>query len=122
MQSRPLKKLVWVRSSKAELKTFPDVVQYHLGFALKQAQLGGKHPDAKPLHGFRGASVVEIVEDYDGDTYRAVYTVKFTEAIYVLHAFQKKAKHGIKTLKHDLDLIDERLRYVTNELHRKARL
>jgi phage-related protein len=76
---------------------------------LYQAQLGGKHPSAKPLKGYKGAGVLEIVEDFDGDTYRAVYTVKFREAIYVLHAFQKKSKSGIKTPAHELALIGQRL-------------
>jgi phage-related protein len=105
-----LKPLVWVRSSKDNLKKFPRTAQSHLGFALKVAQSGGKHPDAKPMKGFGGASVIEIIEDYDGDTYRAVYTVKFAEAIYVLHAFQKKSKSGIATPKHDLVLVEERLK------------
>ena len=71
--------------------------------------MGNKHPDAKPLKGFKGAGVLEIVEDFDGDTYRAVYTVKFEEIIYVLHAFQKKSKRGIATPKKDIDLIEARL-------------
>jgi phage-related protein len=99
-KAETLKPLVWVRSSKDDLKKFPRTAQSHLGFALKVAQSGGKHPDAKPMKGFGGASVIEIVEDYDSDTYRAVYTVKFAEAIYVLHAFQKKSKSGIATPKH----------------------
>jgi phage-related protein len=111
-----LKPLVWVRSSKDDLKKFPRTAQSHLGFALKVAQSGGKHPDAKPMKGFGGASVVEIVEDYDGDTYRAVYTVRFAEAIYVLHAFQKKSKSGIATPKYDLDLIEDRLKHA-RQLH-----
>jgi phage-related protein len=111
-----LKPVVWIRSSKDDLKTFPRTAQSHLGFALKLAQSGEKHPDAKPLKGFGGASVIEIVEDFDGDTYRAVYTVKFAEAIYVLHAFQKKSKSGIATPRHDLDLIEERLKRA-KELH-----
>ena len=111
-----LKPLVWVRSSKDDLKTFPRTAQSHLGFALKVAQSGGKHPDAKPMRGFSGASVIEIVEDFDGNTYRAVYTVKFAEAIYVLHAFQKKSKSGIATPKRYLDLIEERLKRA-KELH-----
>lgn len=105
-----LKPLVWVGSSKDDLKKFPRTAQSHVGFALKLAQSGGKHPDAKPMKGFGGASVIEIVENYDGDTYRAVYTVKFAEAIYVLHAFQKKSKSGIATSKRELDLIEERLK------------
>ncbi len=111
-----LKPLVWVRSSKDDLKKFPRTAQSHIGFALKVAQSGGKHIDAKPMKGFSGASVIEIVEDYDGDTYRAVYTVKFADAIYILHAFQKKSKSGIATPKHDLDLIEERFRRA-KELH-----
>jgi phage-related protein len=105
-----LKPLVWVRSSRDDLKRFPRTAQSHLGFALKVAQSGGKHHDAKPMKGFGGAGVIEIVEDYDGNTYRAVYTVKFVDAIYVLHAFQKKSKSGIATPTHDLDLIEERFK------------
>ena len=78
--------------------------------ALSEAQLGGKAPYAKPLKGFGGAGVLEIVDDFDGDTYRAVYTVKFAHAVYVLHAFQKKAKRGIATPKSELDLIERRLK------------
>jgi phage-related protein len=81
-----------------------------VGFALYRAQLGKKHPDAKPLKGFKGASVVEVVEDFDGDTYRTVYTVQFEEILYVLHAFQKKSKRGIATPKQDIDLIESRLK------------
>ncbi|HZL30738.1 MAG TPA: type II toxin-antitoxin system RelE/ParE family toxin [Pseudolabrys sp.] len=80
------------------------------GFAIRAAQRGSKHPDAKPLKGFGGASVLEVVEDFDGDTYRAVYTVKFAGRIYVLHVFQKKSKRGAKTPKSDLDLIKSRLK------------
>lgn len=115
-KAETLKPVVWVRSSKDDLKKFPRTAQSHLGFALKVAQSGGKHPDAKPMKGFAGASVIEIVEDYDSDTYRAVYTVKFAEAIYVLHAFQKKSNSGIATTKRDLHLIEERLRRA-KELH-----
>jgi phage-related protein len=81
-----------------------------MGFALYRSQLGKKHPDAKPLKGFKGAGVLEIVEDFDGDTYRAIYTVKFEGIVYVLHAFQKKSKHGISTPKQDIDLIEARLK------------
>jgi phage-related protein len=114
-----LKPVVWIRSSKDELKKFPRTVQSHLGFALKVAQSGGKHPDAKPMKGFGGAGVIEIVEDYDRDTFRAVYTVKFAEAIYVLHAFQKKSKSGVATPRRDLDLIRERFRRA-QELHTQS--
>ena len=116
MQGKPPRPIVWVRSSKRDLKAFPETVQKHIGFALKVAQFGDKHPDAKPMKGFRGASVVEIVEDFDSDTYRAVYTVRFEEAVYVLHAFQKKSKHGSATPRHELTLIEERLRYA-KDLH-----
>ncbi len=81
-----------------------------MGHALDVAQCGGKHPDAKPLKGFTGTSVLEIIEDFDGDTYRAVYTVKFKRAIYVLHAFQKKSPKGIKTPTPDKKLIESRLK------------
>jgi phage-related protein len=111
-----LKQVVWVRSSLADLKKFPREAESHIGFALQSAQRGNKHPDAKPMKGFGGASVIEIVENYDGDTYRAVYTMKFAEAIYVLHAFQKKSKSGIVTTKHDLELIKARLSRA-KELH-----
>ena len=105
-----LKPLVWVRSSKEDLKNFPDTAQSHIGFALQMAQRGGKHSDAKPMRGFGGTSVIEIVEDYAGDTYRVVYTVKFEVAIYVLHAFKEKSKAGSATPKRELTLIEERLK------------
>lgn len=88
----------------------PDEVQDVFGFALHQAQEGGKNPQAKPLKGFSGAGVLEVVEDYDGDTYRAVYTVKFGAAVYALHCFQKKSTKGIETPQHDIDLIKSRLK------------
>lgn len=102
-------KSVWVGSSREDLKAFPRDVQRVVGYAIRAAEEGGKHPDAKPLKGFRGASVLEIVEDHDGDTYRAVYTVRFSDAVYVLHAFQKKSRTGIATPKHELDLVRARL-------------
>lgn len=104
-----MKPLLWVGSSKKDLLAMPGEVQDIFGFALHQAQDGGKHPQAKPLKGFSGAGVLEVVEDYDGDTYRAVYTVKFEGAIYALHCFQKKSTKGVETPKHDLDLIKSRL-------------
>jgi phage-related protein len=105
-----LKPVEWISSSREDLREFPEDVQQMIGFALYRSQLGKKHPDAKPLKGFKGAGVLEIVEDFDGDTYRAVYTVKFEGIVYVLHAFQKKSKHGIATPKQDLDLIEARLK------------
>jgi phage-related protein len=100
----------WVGSSYRDYKAFPDLVQDVMGFALYLAQVGEMSADAKPLKGFSGASVVEIVEDHDGNAYRAVYTVKFADAIYVLHAFQKKSRKGIKTPQDDIELIKRRLR------------
>jgi phage-related protein len=89
-----------------------------MGYALLLAQQGKKHPNAKPLKGFGGASVVEMVEDFDGDTYRAVYAIRFEDAVYVLHCFQKKSKKGIATPKSDLDLIKTRLQFVEQERKR----
>ena len=108
--------LVWIGSSKKDLMAFPDEVRGVMGYALWLAQTGGKHQDAKPLQGFGGAGVVEVVDDYDGDTYRTVYTLTFADTIYVLHAFQKKSKHGAATPKQDVDLIRRRLRRA-EELH-----
>lgn len=88
----------------------PEDVIDVFGFALHLAQMGKKHDQAKPLKGFGGASVLEVVEDHMGDTYRAVYTVKIAEKIYVLHCFQKKSTKGIETPKHEMDLIRERLK------------
>lgn len=104
-----LKPLHWVPSSYEDLVACPREVQQFVGLALMLAQAGGKHPLAKPLKGFKGAGVLEIVNDHDGDTYRAVYTVRFPNAVYVLHVFQKKAKQGIKPPKHVIELIKARL-------------
>ncbi len=100
----------WVASSRDDLREFPDEARRDVGFALSFAQRGEKHPSAKPLKGFKGSGVLEIVEDHHGDTYRAIYTVKFAEAIYVLHAFKKKSKSGIKTPQHEIELIGRRLK------------
>ena len=105
-----IKTLIWVGSSLRDLKAFPDEVKDGMGYALYQAQVGQKAPSAKPLRGFGGAGVLEVVEDHQGDTYRAVYTVNFSNFVYVLHAFQKKSKKGIATRKSDLDLINRRLK------------
>lgn len=104
------KPLYWIGSSLKDLRGFPEEVKDVMGFALHVAQAGGKHADAKPLKGHKGAGVLEIMDDFDGDTYRAVYTVKFEDAVYVLHAFQKKSKKGIATAKSDLDLVETRLK------------
>jgi phage-related protein len=100
----------WIGSSRQDLRDFPDDARRDIGLALFFAQRGEKHSSAKPLKGFKGAGVLEIVEDDRGDTYRAVYAVRFAEAIYVLHAFKKKSKSGIKTPRHELDLIERRLK------------
>jgi phage-related protein len=105
-----LKKVIWVGPSRRELRSFPDPVQDHVGYALYVAQRGGKHRDAKTLSGFGGAGVVEVVSDYRGDTFRAVYTVRFAGHLFVLHAFQKKSKSGRDTPQRDMDLIRQRLR------------
>src|SRR6266700_6896983 len=98
------KPLFWVGSSKDDLKDFPEAVQDEIGSALSVAQFGGEHPKAKPWKG-EGPGVLEIVEDFRGDTYRAVYTVRFKRAVYVLHAFQKKSKSGSRTPKTEIELI-----------------
>ena len=105
-----LKPVHWVGSSKRDLLVMPSDVVDVFGFALHLAQAGKKHDQSKPLRGFGGASVLEVVEDHMGDTYRAVYTVKIAERVYVLHCFQKKSSKGIETLKQDMDLIRERLK------------
>ncbi|MBI4905016.1 MAG: type II toxin-antitoxin system RelE/ParE family toxin [Acidobacteria bacterium] len=111
MIERPLlKPVIWVGSSHEDLCEFPDPVQDHIGYALYVAQRGGKHRDTKPLSGFGGAGVVEVVKDFRGDTFRAVYTVRFAGVVFVLHAFPKKSKTGRETPRHDLDLIEQRLR------------
>ena len=107
IEERTIKSVVWIGTSYEELKAFPDNVQDEMGYALYVAQMGDKHPKAKPLKGFSG--VMEIRSDYATDTYRAVYTTKIGEVIYVLHAFQKKSKRGISTPKKEIDLIRRRL-------------
>lgn len=101
--------VVWLGSSRADLKRFPRQVRIDIGQALYAAQRGETDPAAKPLKGFGSARVMEIVDRHDSNTYRTVYTVQFDDAIYVLHAFQKKSKSGIATPKHDIDLIRRRL-------------
>lgn len=103
------KPLHWVGSSRKDLRAFPESVQSNMGHALGVAQLGGKHPKAKPWKG-EGPGIFEVVEDDRGGTFRVVYTVRLAQAVYVLHAFQKKSKSGIKTSKSDVDLVGERLR------------
>jgi len=103
------KPLYWVGSSKQDLLEFPEAVKDAIGSALSVAQFGGKHPAAKPWKG-EGPGVLEIVEIYQGSAYRAVYTLHFERAVYVLHAFQKKSPRGIKTARPDVELVTKRLR------------
>jgi len=105
-----LKPLYWIGSSKKDLMSLPELVRDIFGYALHLSQDGKKHIQAKPLKGFGGAGVLEVVEDYLGNTYRAVYTVKLADRVYVLHCFQKKSTSGIATPKPDMDLIHERLK------------
>lgn len=115
-ETSPRKDVVWVASSLDDLKEFPESVRRTMGFAIFQAQCGGRHVNAKPLKGFGGGSVLEVVEDFDDDTYRAVYTVRLADVVYVLHAFQKKSKKGIATPRRDIDLIKARLR-MAGQIH-----
>lgn len=104
-----MREVIWVGSSRDDLRDFPKSVRIEIGFALDLAQNGVKSPHATPLAGFGGASVLEIRAVDESGTYRSVYTVKFAEAVYVLHCFKKKSKRGIATPKQELDLIRERL-------------
>ena len=113
------KPIRWVASSRADLKRFPADVQADVGYALWLAQLGEHAPRVKPWKGIGGGSgVLEIVEDFDGNAFRVVYTVRFREVLYVLHAFQKKSKRGSKTPHHEVELI--RARYKAAEAHYRA--
>jgi phage-related protein len=113
-----MKSLKWVGSSKGNLVEFPDPVRKEMGYALYLAQIGMKARKAKPLRGFGGAGVLEVVQDYAGDTYRAVYTVKFGGVVFVLHAFQKKSKKGAETPKAAIELIKARLK-LANEIYKR---
>jgi phage-related protein len=104
------KSLEWIGSSRKDLMALPADVRRFFGFALSLAQSGDKHDAAKVLKGFGGAGVLEVVEDDIGGTYRAVYSVKFPEVVFVLHCFQKKSKRGIGTPKEDMDIINARLK------------
>jgi phage-related protein len=112
------KPLYWVASSKRDLIAMPEQVRREMGFALGVAQHGGKHGNAKPWKG-EGPGVFEVVSDFDGDTFRSVYTVKFAKAIYVLHCFQKKSPSGIRTAKTDVDLVHKRLEAARADYERR---
>jgi phage-related protein len=105
----PHRPLEWVGRALDELRALPAPVRRSMGFALRFAQAGAKPDNVKPLKGFKGAGVLEVIDDHDGDTYRAVYTVKLAGVVYVLHCFQKKSKKGIATPKSTIDLIRQRL-------------
>jgi phage-related protein len=104
------KPLIWLGSSRKDLREFPEDVRHRMGYALWVAQTGGKHCDAKALRGFGGAGVLEIIEDYRDDAFRAVYTLKYADVVFMLHAFQKKSKTGHATPRRDIELIKQRLR------------
>jgi len=110
-----LKPIEWVGSSKSDLREFPDEARRVIGVALFAAQTGGEDPNAKALQGFGGRSVLEIVDDFAGDAYRCVYTVRFAGAIYVLHCFQKKSRRGSRTPQVDIEMIKSRLK--SAEIH-----
>lgn len=113
-----MRPLYWVGDSHKRFSGFPAPVQDDMGFALLLAQEGRKHPSAKPLKGFGGAGVLEIAERHGGNAYRAVYTVKFPDAVYVLHAFQKKSRRGIQTPREEMEVAASRLRALERELGR----
>jgi phage-related protein len=113
-----MRPVVWIGSSRDDLRAMPPQVRRDIGQALYTAQQGDTDPAAKPLKGFGGARVMEIVERHRGDAFRAVYTANFAEAIYVLHVFQKKSKHGIATPKPDMELIRTRFAEA-GRLHRE---
>lgn len=103
------KSLIWIGTSLKDLRGFPDEVKRVVGYALRTAQRGGKHQDTKPLKGFGGAGVLEVVESFEGNAYRTVYTVTIGDTVYVLHAFTKKSTRGISTPQRNLSLIRQRL-------------
>lgn len=114
------KAVFWVASCLKDLREFPRGARQTIGQALFEAQTGGKHPDAKPLKGFKGAGVLEVVADDDGKTFRAVYAVRFAGAVYALHAFQKKSKRGIQTPAEEIDKVKARLKEAEQHYERWA--
>ena len=113
--------LAWIGSSRKDLLQLPAAVRRFFGFALRFAQSGEQHPAAKALKGFGDAGVLEVVENEASGTYRAVYTVRFAKAVYVLHAFQKKSKRGIATPRTELDMIERRLKRAQEDYERWSR-
>ncbi len=106
-----LKPVEWLGSSHKDLLAMPEEVQRHIGFTLYLVQCGRMPPEVKPLKGYGGANVQEIIVDYDTDTYRAVYTLRYPTLIYMLHVFKKKSKSGRATPKRDIELIERRLKF-----------
>jgi phage-related protein len=121
LNGAPPKLVRWVGSSREDLKEFPEDIRRRVGGALWEAQIGLKASYAKPLKGFGGASVLEIVDDFDGDAYRAVYTVRYAEIVYVLHAFQKKSMSGVATPKREIALIEQRLKRAKEDYEQWAK-
>jgi phage-related protein len=114
------KPLIWRGSSKSDFMEFPSAAQREMGYALFLAQMGERHPTmAKTIKGFGGGTVVEVREGGDGNAYRAVYTVRYANAVFVLHAFQKKSKTGAATPKTDIDLIRRRLNGLIAETEKR---
>ena len=113
-----MKELEWIGSSLKDLRGFPESVKKEMGHALYVAQSGGKHKSAKPLKGFGGTKVLEVVHNDGSGTYRTMYTAQFDEVVYVLHAFQKKSKTGIKTPNQEIDLVEQRLKWA-QEKHKE---
>ncbi|MDM8542767.1 type II toxin-antitoxin system RelE/ParE family toxin [Desulfococcaceae bacterium HSG9] len=115
-------KLIWIGNSLRDLKAFPKAVRERFGYALYIAESGGKHNHAKPLKGFKGSGVLEIVENFDKGTYRSVYTVKFKKYVYVLHCFEKKSKKGIAPPKPDIEMIRVRLKIALRDYQNRKGL
>lgn len=114
-----MRPLIFIADARRRIVEFPEAVRRQVGFALYQAQMGGKHVDAKPLRGL-GPGVLEVISDHEGNAFRTVYIVRLSRAVYVLHAFQKKSKHGITTPKSVMDLVKQRLQHAI-ELDRELR-
>ncbi len=112
--SSDAKPVIYLGSNKKDLQKLPRAVQEVFAHGIQMAAEGDTHPDAKALKGYGGRSVIEIIEDHKSDTYRAVYTVRFKTAVYVLHVFKKKSTKGIATPKKDKELIDSRLKYAAS--------
>lgn len=115
-----MKDICWIASSKKDLKELPDEVKRFFGYGLREAQKGLKHTDAKVLKGLGNADIIELIDIDTSGTYRAVYTVKMKEVVFVLHVFQKKSKHGIATPKQDIDIIKSRLK-IAEEMYKNRK-